>query len=105
MPNRVEDPKVGLAFDLMSDSFDADGSLKKVQTGHQDGGITLNAAEADNAEREIRRSSMGETYRTLVGHFRHEIGHYFWDRLVRDANRPFEFRAVFGDRPGTTTRL
>ena len=96
-PTRREDPKAGLAFDLLSDSSEADGSRKSVQTGHADGVITLNIAEADDAERERRRASMGETYRTLVGHFRHELGHYFWDRLVRDAGRLPEFRAVFGD--------
>ena len=96
-PNRIEDPSAGLAFDLLGDSVEADGSLKVVQTGHDDGVITLNIAEADDAERELRRSSMGETYRTLVGHFRHELGHYFWDRLVRDATDFTEFRTVFGD--------
>jgi hypothetical protein len=59
--------------------------------------ITLNIAEADDAERELRRSSMGETYRTLVGHFRHELGHYFWDRLIRGTKRVGGFRALFGD--------
>ena len=59
--------------------------------------ITLNIAEADDPERERRRFSLGESYRSLVGHFRHELGHFFWDRLVRDADRLSEFRAVFGD--------
>jgi hypothetical protein len=54
-------------------------------------------SEADDAEREIRRTSMGETYRTLSGHFRHEIGHYYWDRLVRDKSDFDAFRAIFGD--------
>jgi hypothetical protein len=26
-----------------------------------------------------------EPYRTLLGHFRHEVGHYYWDRLVFDS--------------------
>jgi hypothetical protein len=96
-PNRIEDPKGGLAFDLLSDSVDADGTAKIVETGHDNGVITLNIAEADDAERERRRSSMGESYRTLVGHFRHELGHYFWDRLIRDTKRFSGFRAAFGD--------
>jgi hypothetical protein len=96
-PSRVEDPRAGLVFDLLSDARNADGAVAKVQTGHADGVITLNIAEADDAERERRRSSMRETYRTLVGHFRHELGHYFWDRLVRDAGRLAEFRSAFGD--------
>jgi hypothetical protein len=67
-------------------------------TGHDHGLITLNIAEADDVERERRRHSMGEAYRTLLGHFRHEIGHYYWDRLVRD--RPAALarcRQIFGD--------
>ena len=79
-----EDPEEGLVFDLLQDSANPDGSPNKVLTGHDEGVITLNIIEADDAERENRRVMMGETYRTLVGHFRHEIGHYYWDRQVRD---------------------
>ena len=56
----------------------------QVMTGHATGLITINIAEADDAERERIRQDMGEPYRTLLGHFRHEVGHYYWDRLVRD---------------------
>ena len=66
-------------------------------TGHDNGLITLHVAEGDDAEREKRRTQLGEPYRTLVGHFRHEIGHYYWDRLVRDGGRLDACRAVFGD--------
>jgi hypothetical protein len=66
-------------------------------TGHDNGVITLSVAEGDDAEREKRRTTLGEQYRTLVGHFRHELGHYYWDRLVRDGGRLDGFRAVFGD--------
>ena len=66
-------------------------------TGHDDGRITIALAEADDAEREKRRKSMHEPYRTLLGHFRHEIGHYYWDRLVRDAPALGPCRAIFGD--------
>jgi len=66
-------------------------------TGHDDGRIVIALAEADDAEREKRRNAMGEPYRTLLGHFRHEIGHYYWDRLVRDRGRLQACRAVFGD--------
>jgi hypothetical protein len=65
-------------------------------TGHASGLITLNLAEADDPERERQRKSMGEPYRTLLGHFRHEIAHYYWDRLVA-APRIDEFRRLFGD--------
>ena len=54
-------------------------------------------AEADDAERETRRVAMGEPYRTLLGHFRHEIGHWYWDILVRDGGALDACRAVFGD--------
>jgi hypothetical protein len=91
MPTRSEDFSRGLAFDLLADG------AQKVMTGHEDGLITLNIAEADDAERESRRVAMAEPYRTLLGHLRHEIGHYFWDRLVRDEGRQESFRAVFGD--------
>jgi hypothetical protein len=68
-----------------------------VVTGHENGVITLNIAEADDDERERRRVNLHEPYRTLLGHLRHEIAHYYWDRLV--ANSPWleRWRAVFGD--------
>jgi hypothetical protein len=66
-------------------------------TGHDNGLITLNLAEADDAAREHLRTAMGEPYRTLLGHFRHEIGHFYWDLLVRDGRRLDECRKVFGD--------
>jgi len=65
----------------------------KVLTGHQDGVITLNRLAADAAKREKRRTQPGEPYRTLLGHFRHEIGQSYWDRLVGEGG---QLRA-FGD--------
>ena len=56
-------------------------NASKILTGHADGVITVNIAEADDAEREKRRVSMHEPYRTLLGHFRHEIGHYYLGSL------------------------
>jgi hypothetical protein len=97
MPDRVEDPKEGLAFDFLSDEPLPDGSVKRVLTGHEYGVITINIAEADDGERERLRTAMGEPYRALVGHFRHEIGHYYWDRLVRDSDKIDRFRSLFGD--------
>ncbi|HEX2547709.1 MAG TPA: putative zinc-binding metallopeptidase, partial [Ramlibacter sp.] len=70
---------------------------QKVMTGHADGLITINIAEADDDERARRRVELHEPYRTLLGHFRHESGHYYWDVLIRDGNRVEDFRAVFGD--------
>ncbi|MDB5941116.1 MAG: hypothetical protein JWQ13_682 [Ramlibacter sp.] len=77
--------------------FLADQPGQQVMTGHCNGLITLNVAEADDDERVRRRLQLREPYRTLLGHLRHESGHYYWDRLVRDAGRLEEFRAVFGD--------
>jgi len=69
----------------------------RVMTGHNQGLITLNIAEADDDERERRRVELGEPYRTLLGHLRHESGHFYWDRLIREQNRIDAFRTVFGD--------
>ena len=66
-------------------------------TGHADGLITLNVEEADDVKREKIRHDLHEPYRTLLGHFRHEVGHYYWDRLVRDSRWLAPFRELFGD--------
>ena len=97
MADRKEDPENGLAFDFLNDVTTPDGQEQRVMTGHDNGVITLNVIEGDDAEREKRRASLGELYRTLVGHLRHEIGHYYWDRLVRDGGRLEAFRELFGD--------
>ncbi len=83
----------GLAFDLVGP--DADGVLP--MTGHDDGLITINVLEADDDYRARLREAMHEPYRTLLGHFRHEIGHYYWDILIRDTAWLIPFRDVFGD--------
>ena len=93
--NRADDGSHGLAFDFLADPPLTHG--QSVMTGHDNGLITLAVKEADDAERERVRGAMGEPYRTLLGHFRHEIGHYFWDVLVRDGRRTDDFRAAFGD--------
>ncbi|RZJ27106.1 MAG: hypothetical protein EOO54_00445 [Haliea sp.] len=77
--------------------FLADQPGQQVMTGHCNGIITLNVAEADDDERVRRRLALHEPYRTLLGHLRHESGHFYWDRLIRDAGRTEQFRAVFGD--------
>lgn len=69
-----------------------------VMTGHDDGLITINIAEADDAERTRRRIDLHEPYRTLLGHLRHEVGHYFWDQFfLNDPQALEECRDVFGD--------
>jgi hypothetical protein len=77
--------------------FLADLPGQPVMTGHSEGVITINVAEADEDERVRRRIEMHEPYRTLLGHFRHESGHYYWDRLIADGGRTESFREVFGD--------
>jgi hypothetical protein len=95
LATKAEDPD-GLAFDFLADGADVAATVP-VLTGHANGLITINLAEADDAERERRRHRMGELYRTLLGHFRHEIAHYYWDRLVANSPSLEKFRDLFGD--------
>ncbi len=74
-----------------------DNENSPVKTGHQDGIITINVAEADEDEREHRRLQLHEPYRTLVGHLRHESGHFYWDRLIANSQNLERFRELFGD--------
>jgi hypothetical protein len=83
----------GLAFDLLLSPPEGPGVI----TGHADGVITLDAAEADDANREQRRSQLHEPYRTLLGHLRHESGHYYWQRLVQPTDWLQPCRDLFGD--------
>ncbi len=93
LESRFDEPKTGLAF-----AFKQDGpNGERVLTGHCDGLVTINVAEADSSERESIRTKLGERYRTLLGHFRHESGHYYWDRLIKDTHLLEEFRKEFGD--------
>ncbi|GLQ08241.1 hypothetical protein GCM10007913_01730 [Devosia yakushimensis] len=91
---RSEDPEHGLSFRFLADM---PVEPIPVLTGHDSGIITIALAEADDAERESRRTAMGEPYRTLLGHFRHEIGHHYWDLLVAGTPALARFRALFGD--------
>lgn len=84
----------GLRFDFLADSPDPEA--EPILTGHASGIVTLNIAEANDAERERRRTALGEPYRTLLGHLRHEVGHYYWDILIKDEDRQ-TFRSLFGD--------
>ncbi len=99
---KADDPARGLEFQFLEDAkwseFSNESSGGRIMTGHSNGLITINTAEADDVAREQMRLEMNEAYRTLLGHFRHESGHYFWDRLVRDdPERLAAFRALFGD--------
>ena len=85
----------GLAFEFLQDSPCGDDG--RVLTGHDNGVITINVAETDDALREGQRNRHGEPYRTVLGHFRHEIGHYYWDRLIQFSPNLAAFRQLFGD--------
>ena len=88
-----EDAAGGLMFDFLRSP--PQGPM--VMTGHADGLITINVEEADDVKREKIKRDMREPYRTLLGHFRHEVGHYYWDRLVRDGAWLGPCRELFGD--------
>ena len=90
--SKNEDSLYGVSYE-----FKADVPGAPVITGHAGGVITINLGEADDAERERRRLALGEPYRTILGHFRHEIAHYYWDRFFRDDESLRKFRSVFSD--------
>ena len=91
LPIKISDGTTGLAFDLLSSSHG------KIITGHLNGIITLDLAESSDAHREALRESMDEPYRTVLGHFRHEIGHYYCEQLALAGDRRKQFRGLFGD--------
>lgn len=88
---RNQDPDYGLAFRLLSSAHE------NVITGHENGVITLDLAEGDDVHREQLRVEMEEPYRTLLGHFRHEVGHYYFYRLIRSPEYLRRFNELFGD--------
>ncbi len=101
--SKHKDEARGLVFDFLADK-DPETEFteplpdqKPVLTGHADGVITINVAEADEVARTRTRRHLGEQYRTLLGHFRHEIGHYYWQLLVADSPHLAAFRQLFGD--------
>jgi hypothetical protein len=95
--SKWQDEESGLEFKFLSDSVGANGDQSRVLTGHDNGIITINVAEADDIHREKERLAHGEPYRTLLGHFRHEIGHYYWDLLIANSKKIEDFRRLFGD--------
>ena len=95
--SRFENAEQGLAFDFLAGPDTAFQEGPQVITGHAQGLITIDISEADDAERERHRRDMAEPYRTLLGHFRHEIGHHYWERLVRNGVWHGAFRELFGD--------
>ncbi len=93
LAGKPSENRPALLFDFLGDTPGGPAVL----TGHENGLITLNIAEADDVERERRRVTMHEPYRTLLGHFRHEVGHYYWDQLIANTTRLDRFRELFGD--------
>jgi hypothetical protein len=91
MPTRAEQPDGGLAFDLLS------SVVEPVTTGHASGVITVDLAESDDDQRERRRVQIGEPYRTLLGHLRHETGHFYFPLLTIDEEALTVARQLFGD--------
>ena len=81
-----------ISFDILSDET----AGFPILTGHLAGLITLSLAEADDAERESRRVAFREPYRTLLGHFRHEVGHFYWEVLVGQTSLKSAFQLIFG---------
>jgi hypothetical protein len=88
-----DNEETGIAFDFLAET----SPREKVITGHDNGVITLNIEEADEAARVRHKLDLGEKYRTLLGHFRHEIGHYYWEVLVKNSDVMEKFRLLFGN--------
>ncbi len=85
-----------LSFEFLENSVDAQGQPNNVTTGHENGLITINLAEADSVHRERLRVELGEPHRTLIGHMRHEVGHYIdWSWASRVASE--KYQQLFGD--------
>ena len=101
---RQEDPEAGLAFSFLADPDPVFAENARTITGHAQGLITINIAEADDALRERARQDMAEPYRTILGHFRHESGHYYWYLLARRSDWLADFRRTFGDERQDYTR-
>jgi len=97
LTSKQQDPVDGLAFAFLADSDQPFRENATALTGHAQGLITINIAEADDAWRERMRQDMTEPYRTILGHFRHESGHSYWFRLAHHSEWLEDFRQVFGD--------
>lgn len=90
--------RLGLPTEGVRFRFMASTPEEQLMTGHAKGVITLNIDEADSAAREAARENMEEKYRTLIGHLRHEYGHYYWDQRVLPEDSDLRrCRELFGD--------
>ncbi|MDB6005115.1 MAG: hypothetical protein JWR15_2102 [Prosthecobacter sp.] len=95
LPSKKDDAKNGLAFDMVSTV-----SNPAVTTGHLNGVITVNLEEADDSYRQFNRQQLGESSRTLLGHFRHESAHYLWQRHLSELAWEDPLRLAFRERFG-----
>jgi hypothetical protein len=91
-----------LTFDFKADAVPTQQGwhpmgTEQVYTGYQEGKVTINIREADSVERERLRVGFGESYRTLIGHFRHELSHYLWDARIAGSQHEPRFVEIFGD--------
>ncbi len=87
-----QDATNGLAFDLLS------STAEQVMIAHADGVVTIDLAESDDSHRERIRSQLDEPYRTMLGHFRHEVGHYYeWQLVEGSPDVLARARELFGD--------
>ncbi|WP_076926070.1 putative zinc-binding metallopeptidase [Pseudoalteromonas sp. EB27] len=100
----IQEPESGLSFDFITDRNVSDHFVSPiigqdvVFTGHDCGHITINLAEADDVARSQAKIAMGERYRTLLGHFRHELGHYYFDQLIANSPKKHALcKQYFGD--------
>ncbi|MAW95106.1 MULTISPECIES: putative zinc-binding metallopeptidase [unclassified Leeuwenhoekiella] len=91
----LNNEKLELSFDFLASDPNKPNAVK---TGHANGRITLNINEADSVHREYIKEQLSERYRTLLGHFRHEVGHFYWDALIKPNPKVLqEFRRLFGN--------
>ncbi len=98
IPDRRSQTEIPLLFDFLEDRrSNPHSELEFVYTGHAGGIITLNVAEADDSYRCATQALMNEAYRTLLGHFRHELGHFYWLYLAKNPQQLEGFRHLFGD--------
>ena len=104
LKNIKQDPEQGLSFDFITDRNVNDHFNSPIEgqepvfTGHDNGHITINLAEADDVARSLTKHAMGERYRTLLGHFRHELGHYYFDQLIVNSPEKHALcKQYFGD--------
>jgi len=97
LPVERDGQSMPIIFDFLYDPVAESGAPPQLMTGHAGGVITLNVVEADDVARERIRDALREPYRTLLGHFRHEIAHYYWHRLIEPTVDLAPFRTLFGD--------